>query len=204
MQAKVISARRLTEAYLDEHGGALSYQKKTYLRMVRPKQRIDCCGVPRPCPWVSCKWHLYLDVNDDTGAIKLNFPDVEVWEMEHSCALDVADAGPRPLEQVARLMNLTRERARQMSGVALDLVERRARRRGLDKQLDSYDAPPVNDVGAMAEAVEAAPAADCRWCTLVETHGYVARRRHRWAIANAASMGCVGCQDNRGDTRLVA
>jgi len=40
---------------------------------------------------VSCAYHLYLDVNATTGEIKLNFPELEIWELEHCCALDVMD-----------------------------------------------------------------------------------------------------------------
>ena len=40
--------------------------------------RAECVEGPRPCPYVSCKYHLYLDVQHRTGAIKLNFPDIEV------------------------------------------------------------------------------------------------------------------------------
>jgi len=68
----------------------------------------------RPCPFVSCKHHLYLDVSARTGAIKLNFPDLEVWEMTETCALDVADRGGTTLEEVGAIMNLTRERIRQV------------------------------------------------------------------------------------------
>jgi hypothetical protein len=58
--------------------------------------------------------HLYLDVSARTGAIKLNFPDLEVWEMTETCALDVADRGGTTLEEVGAIMNLTRERIRQV------------------------------------------------------------------------------------------
>jgi hypothetical protein len=64
--------------------------------------------------FVSCKHHLYLDVNPSTGSIKLNFPDKEIWEMEQTCALDVADKGGITLEEVGTIMNLTRERIRQV------------------------------------------------------------------------------------------
>src|SRR6185312_934329 len=47
----------------------------------RPMTREACASMPRPCPFVSCSHHLYLDVNQETGAIKLNFPHLEVWEM---------------------------------------------------------------------------------------------------------------------------
>ena len=80
----------------------------------RPRSRAECAGAARPCMFVSCKHHLYLDVNPETGSIKLNFPDKEIWEMEETCALDVADRGGITLEEVGTIMNLTRERIRQV------------------------------------------------------------------------------------------
>jgi hypothetical protein len=55
-----------------------------------------------------------LDINPETGTIKLNFPDLEPWELEHTCALDVAQDGSLTLEEVGQIMNLTRERTRQI------------------------------------------------------------------------------------------
>jgi hypothetical protein len=80
----------------------------------RPKTRADCADAARPCLFVSCKHHLYLDVNPETGSVKLNFPDKEIWELEETCALDVADRGGITLEEVGSIMNLTRERIRQV------------------------------------------------------------------------------------------
>jgi hypothetical protein len=80
----------------------------------RPQTRAECQGVSRPCPYVSCSHHLYLDVNPASGAIKLNFPHLEVWEMRETCALDVADRGGITLEEVGEILNLTRERIRQV------------------------------------------------------------------------------------------
>jgi hypothetical protein len=80
----------------------------------RPKARGGCTTSQRPCPYVSCKHHLYLDVNPETGSIKLNFPDLEVWEMAETCSLDVADKGGITLEEVGEILNLTRERIRQV------------------------------------------------------------------------------------------
>jgi hypothetical protein len=71
-------------------------------------------GTEHPCPFVSCKHHLYLDVNDRTGNIKLNFPDFEVHEIEETCALAAADRGGMTLEEVADALNLVRERIRQI------------------------------------------------------------------------------------------
>lgn len=86
----------------------------------RPVQRSDCRGGQRPCLYVSCRYHLYLDVNPTTGSIKINFPDKEVWELEETCALDVAERGGITLEEVGEIMNLTRERIRQVEVSGLD------------------------------------------------------------------------------------
>lgn len=80
----------------------------------RPRTRGECQDGPRPCPFVSCKFHLYLDVSPATGSIKFNFPGVEPEDLVESCALDVADRGPVTLEEVGAILNLTRERVRQM------------------------------------------------------------------------------------------
>lgn len=84
-------------------------------KLNRPRTRSDCCSGQRPCPWVSCRYHLYLDVNPDTGSIKFNFPDKELWELSETCALDLAESGELTFEEVGNLMNLTRERIRQMT-----------------------------------------------------------------------------------------
>ncbi len=95
-------------------------QLMVQIERLRPKTRSDCAGGARPCLFVSCKHHLYLDVNPRTGSVKLNFPDKEIWELEHTCALDVADQGGITLEEVGDIMNLTRERVRQVEAVGLE------------------------------------------------------------------------------------
>lgn len=85
----------------------------------RPKHRSECVNGPRPCLYVACKHHLYLDVNPTTGSIKINFPDQEPWELEESCALDVAERGGVTLEEVGDILNLTRERVRQLEVTGL-------------------------------------------------------------------------------------
>jgi hypothetical protein len=89
----------------------------------RPKLRAECKDGPRPCLFVSCKHHLYLDVNPETGSVKLNFPDKEVWELEETCALDVAERGGITLEEVGEILNLTRERIRQLEVTALQKMK---------------------------------------------------------------------------------
>jgi hypothetical protein len=85
-----------------------------YPNVERPETREDCQNMPRPCPFVSCAHHLYLDVNPSGETIKINFPHLEVWEMVESCSLDVADRGGITLEEVGAILNLTRERIRQV------------------------------------------------------------------------------------------
>ena len=72
---------------------------------------------------MACKFHLYLDVNPETGTIKLNFPDLEPWEMNETCALDVADRGGITLEEVGEILNLTRERIRQVEVFGLEKLK---------------------------------------------------------------------------------
>jgi hypothetical protein len=109
VRSKTIAPKRLTrdERRMSE---LLIYPED----VVRPMSREECKSMPRPCPFVSCSHHLYLDVNQETGAIKLNFPHLEVWEMAETCSLDVADRGGITLEEVGAILNLTRERIRQV------------------------------------------------------------------------------------------
>lgn len=81
----------------------------------RPKTRADCANVPRPCPYVGCRYHLYLDVNEDTGGLRIAM-DGEPWEMAESCALDVVDRHPDGLRMggIGTVMGVSRERVRQI------------------------------------------------------------------------------------------
>lgn len=114
-RALTISMKRMTRREL-EAGRALTPEDDRK----GPRSRPECRDGPRPCPYVSCKHHLYLDVMPHTGAIKMNFPDLEVWQLDETCVLDVADRGGTILEEVGALMNLTRERARQLEVTAIE------------------------------------------------------------------------------------
>lgn len=79
----------------------------------KPSHRSECKNGPRPCPYVSCRYHLYLDVTD-SGGIRLNYPGKTLEELSYTCALDVADKGSITIDDIGRLLNVTRERARQL------------------------------------------------------------------------------------------
>ena len=119
VRARTISIKRMTQRELAI--GRTLYPETDYWK---PRTRGECIDGPRPCPYVSCKFNLYIDVNRKTGAIKLVFPDLEVDELEHSgCALDEADRGGLPPEHVGEIMNFTRERCRQIETRALAKLE---------------------------------------------------------------------------------
>ncbi|MFH1218296.1 MAG: hypothetical protein V1679_00445 [Candidatus Peregrinibacteria bacterium] len=94
--------------------------------MFRPNTRAECLdfreridGTLEPCPFVSCKYHLLVDVDPERGSLKINWPhvleeDMDLRKMPATCALDVAERGGVTLEDVGIIMNLTRERIRQV------------------------------------------------------------------------------------------
>lgn len=113
-----------------------------------PATRASCEGGHRPCPYVSCRYNLYADVNPSTGSMKLNFPDLEPDQMGESCVLDVADRGGSTLEDVGAIMNVTRERVRQLEVMALQKLETSAALASIAEDIASPD-----DTGSGLELV---------------------------------------------------
>lgn len=136
VRARTIPVRRITRREL-ELGRAL-YPEDEHVDLTRPKTRAECAAVPRPCPFVSCAHHLYLDVSARTGSIKLNFPDLEPDELpaDASCVLDVSDRDGETLQRVGNIMNLTRERVRQVEVKGLAKLEAITGLRGLRDVVD--------------------------------------------------------------------
>lgn len=104
------------------------------IEVLRPKTRAECLGGPRPCVFVSCRHSLFLEVSPK-GALKLNFSNKEPEDMSpsESCSLDVADGGSQSLYAIGRLLNVTRERARQLEDQA------RVNVAGVIEQFRGYD-----------------------------------------------------------------
>lgn len=82
---------------------------------VRPRTRGDCEDGPRPCPWVGCRHHLLVDVGEDGRLLKSRPFDehdadsvaFSLLSMPETCALDVAGAGAKSLEETGDAMGLT-------------------------------------------------------------------------------------------------
>jgi hypothetical protein len=140
-RARTESIKRLSKRDLAR--GTLLYPPSIQAEHQRPRVRADClpggCNEQRPCPWTSCRQHLAIDINPKTGSIKLNFPDLEVWEMAETCALDVADRGGITLEQTGDIIGLTRERIRQLEQRGLAKIRAAAATGNLSDYLDEPD-----------------------------------------------------------------
>lgn len=126
-------------------GAALYPERPTW----RPRTRGDCADMPRPCPYAGCRHHLALDVHPTSGSIKVVHPGVPIGELRETCALDVAERGGTTLEEIAALMNLSRERVRQIQTVALSAF----RRRGGRAVERPDEGPSANDDREMQQAL---------------------------------------------------
>ena len=113
----------------------------------RPRTRADCENGPRPCPWVSCRHHVALDVNPKTNSVKMHkgvSEEDDLTGTAGTCALDIADEGPHRLEQVADVLGVTRERVRQIEAKALRKLNIRTRSMFMDD--DSAPVVPADDL----------------------------------------------------------
>jgi hypothetical protein len=108
---------------------------------LRPTKRSQCLDPAfweglglekRPCPFVSCRYHLAIDIHAETGRIKEVFPVLQILRgreenlglMKHTCSLDVADEQRKleeesHLEQIGADLNVGVERVRQIIDSAL-------------------------------------------------------------------------------------
>lgn len=92
-----------------------------------PIIRADCAAVPRPCPWIGCRFNMFCDITSG-GSLVFLFDTIDPLEVppELSCALDIIDArnGGMTLEQIGAIWSITRERIRQIEAMAFRKLKR--------------------------------------------------------------------------------
>ena len=118
IRARTISVKRMTKRELEI--GRLLYPENGYWR---PRTRAECAGERDPARLFLVNITYSWMFPRARGRSNSNFPDLDVWDMNESCALDVADRGGTTLEDVGAIMNLTRERIRQVEVKALAKLE---------------------------------------------------------------------------------
>ncbi len=104
-----LSIKRVTED--SRRINELLYPERNFWR---PKTRADCADVPRPCVYVGCKFNAFLTANYN-GTIQVT-QDCEPEDVPpaNSCVLDVAERPDVTLQDIGKVMGITRERARQI------------------------------------------------------------------------------------------
>jgi hypothetical protein len=109
---------------------ALLMVRAVHLRVL-PETRGECRGGARPCPMVSCRHHLLLDVASD-GRLYRTMPFDErspesileaLVAMPETCALDVADRGGVSDIKAAEVLNLDRSWLIDIEDAALRKLE---------------------------------------------------------------------------------
>lgn len=134
----------------DREGQSARQQLGDVMDILRPRKRADCLpgghNEMRPCPWYGCKYHLGLDINEDTSSMAVRDLD----DMVHTCDLDVAEIGGVPgsgkgagisLEECGEIMDLTRERVRQLE--TRGLVELKLAPKAKELQPADYGRPVI-------------------------------------------------------------
>lgn len=167
--------------------------------LVRPRTWGECqergLGTETPCPFVSCKYHLYLDVNERTGSIKLNFPDREIEDLPETCSLAVAERGAQILESVGATMNLTRERIRQLETRILARVTPRVRALGLTPEGHEVSRPDLHAAAMGPLSCGAIRASAVRLVPAIRAAHEEAKRRMRGELRRPPQPACKreGC-----------
>jgi hypothetical protein len=122
-RARSEQAHRITKEFVDRMRMEYPESEHPHAGHGKPATRGECIsrglGTPDlPCPYVSCVHHAAIAV-EDGGSIRHSFPDRDPDDARETCTLAVADRGGATLDEVASVLNVVRERARQIEAVAL-------------------------------------------------------------------------------------
>lgn len=100
---------RLAVLALQDHAPVLALDRALYPAL--PTTRAECENGIRPCPFVSCRYHLGLGISRTTGQVRLHYgpslADGEIPANVETCALDVAEDGRQSQQVVAGLLVCT-------------------------------------------------------------------------------------------------
>jgi hypothetical protein len=89
-------------------------KRTSYTFSAKPGKRCNCQNTIRPCPFVFCRYNLFSNIRTS------GFIDFTFSESEYSCVLDVIEEnGSLSLEEVGRLLNITRTRVQLIEEQAL-------------------------------------------------------------------------------------
>ena len=108
----------------------------------RPKTRKDCLDrelgtLENPCPYLSCKFHLALDVTPNGGILFMTeyvvktlddeggreVPEIDINSMDETCALHIADNGETPVEVMSEIVHLTNARLHAIVNDSLEKIK---------------------------------------------------------------------------------
>lgn len=182
--------RPLTDAELRRADQVLSRQ---------PRNRVECPPADVPCPFVACRYHVWTSTTLRQGVVV----DVQVgrgWgDVKHTCALVLAEQGPRTMDQVGKILGVSRERVRQLEAGAIQFLRRE--RPGALHDLSGSDDHVHDLTGAQPVRQDASVStADQPEWRRKSWHRYNQARRQRLCEAEQSSP-LVPCP--RGCGRLV-
>ena len=122
MQADLPTVDKLLEC-CDARDGCTISAPADAVPLSRPLTRADCASVPRPCPFVSCKYHLLVEVDQVMGLIHARNSHLTIPDCGFSCALDVAEVRISSIEELSEIMG----RDPQYLDETMDRAERKIR-----------------------------------------------------------------------------
>jgi hypothetical protein len=95
-----------------------------------PGGREECRTGPRPCPYVRCKHHLWMRVGEERqGSGNTSVGSTVEPVTWTTCALDVAESGPRSTREIAEWLGVSMRRVQQLikAGIAKLAAKQRGR-----------------------------------------------------------------------------
>lgn len=91
---------------------------------VRPRTRADCRKIPRPCPFVGCKYNTFLDVSHAGSIVFNGCSDPLEADSGTSCVLDIIENETEiEITEISKIMSIARERVHQILRKSLKKIQ---------------------------------------------------------------------------------